>query len=168
MLHGLQIPRLSTVCLLTETWRSPAQDSRDKTLPIPGLGIPGFSVTSVKISFECIKRTFILHCLSYFVLVLSRPHTLCRHPEHFWCSGACMGTWPRLICPLTSRRGATAPPLHTFAQEIGLSFLSPCNWIDFVALCGPDCMRGLCLGGWMLVLDTMKASKNWKGLTYRC
>lgn len=95
------------------------------------------SVTSLKINFEWIKRTFILQCLSYFVLVWSRLHTLCRHPEHLWCSGAHLGAWPRYICPLTSHWS-----LHTFAEEIGLIFVSPCNWIYFVTLFGPDCSGG--------------------------
>lgn len=165
--HGLQISCLSTVCLLAQTQRSPAQDSRDKTLSVPGMGVPGCSISSLKINFQWIKRTFILHRLSHFVLVCSRLHTLCRHPERCWCSDAHLGAWPRFTCPLARRRGATAPPLHTCAEEIGLSFVSPCNWIYFATLCGPDCTRGLCLSGWMLVLDNMKASKNWRGVTWR-
>lgn len=144
-------PLLSTVCLLTENWRSPAQGSQDKTMSIPGMGIPGCSVASLKTNSEWIKRTFSLHCLSYFVLVWSKLHTLFRHPEQFWCSGAHLRAWPRFICPLTSHC-----PLHTFAEEIGLSFVMFCN---------PDCTWGLCLCGWMLVLHNMKAPKNWRGLT---
>lgn len=101
-LHKLQTPHLSTLCLLTETRRSPAQESRGKTLSIPGMGIPTSSVTSLRINFGWIKRIFVLNCLSHFVLAWSRLHTLCRHPEHFWCSGACLGAWPRFIHPLAS------------------------------------------------------------------
>lgn len=145
-LHGLQIPLLSTVCLLTETWRSPAQGSQDKTMSIPGMSIPGCSVASLKINSEWIKRTFSLHCLSYFVLVWSRLHTLFRHPEQFWYSGAHLRAWPRFICPLTSHC-----PLHTFAEEIGLSFVMFCN---------PDCTGGFACVAGCLCYTTWKPPKT--------
>lgn len=109
--------------------------SQNKTLSVPAIGVPRCSVTSVKIRFPWIKRTFILHHLSYFVLAESRRHTLRRHLEHSWCSSAHVEAWLGLTCPLIGGRGCLCPTAScVFVKGIRLSFVSSCNLTDFVSL----------------------------------
>lgn len=142
--------------------------SQNKTSSVPGIEVPRCSVTSVKIHFPWIKRTFILQCLSFFVLVGSMLHTLCRHPERSWSLGAHAGAWPGFMCPPTSRRQCLCPTAsRVVVKGIRLSFVSSCSLIDIVNL-AQTAAEGFCLCGWMLVSGNMRDSQNCRDLTWRC